>query len=689
MTRCLHARRSVRCLVGAVSAVYLAYFAVGCAVEPPSAPSTDFVLSFPIANDSTRVIDIVDERGDFLQINEQTGGMNIRISREVGRADVGDRLSARPTDNSFSTPIGNINIPGQEVPPVSIAMSDLLGQDIESGTTLPLVPASAIDVSTEVPLENVTSLNIEEGGLEIAVDNGLPLALDGLRLSLVDLGNGGVEVDAIDIGTVAANGGVGAGSFSLAGKSISGNLAIAVTGATAQGANVTIEGNPSLDITVTLSDLIVSQALAIIPQQEFADAQVLVFPDDRIQVTRAVIQQGGLILRVTNDIEIVMELELSLDDLLDANGNVNTFIVDQLIPGETREIRFDLDNNEFVPENPLELRISYTVRTFPSNEPVQIFSTGELRVEAITEDLVFERVEGRLNRVSLPLPEVEREINFPDGLNNVELGRAAMDLYVTSGVAFLANVNLLVRGVNKFGQTAEIDIQERFERGSFDNPVTTVVTVTRSELTPFINLLPSQIAIGAEVVIGDGQEEELIRQEQWVSVDSVVFRSSPRLSITDTTRIDPEVRDITFRDTNLRNKILSNFRSARVITDLENSIPLGVGVRLFVGRTPETVYTNPVITIPKPGRPPFQAVAAPIDADGYSNGTESVRREIELDAEDVAEFILKDNDRGGLYSGVRITFPATGSEVEVLGTDFINIIAGLQVELLLDDTLVE
>ena len=58
---------------------------------------------------------------------------------------------------------------------------------------------------------------------------------------------------------------------------------------------------------------------------------------------------------------------------------------------------------------------------------------------------------------------------------------------------------------------------------------------------------------------------------------------------------------------------------ARVITDLENSIPLGVGVRLYVGRTPETVYTNPIITVPNVGSDPFQAVAAPVDSDGYSD----------------------------------------------------------------------
>ena len=171
-----------------------------------------------------------------------------------------------------------------------------------------------------------------------------------------------------------------------------------------------------------------------------------------------------------------------------------------------------------------------------------------------------------------------------------------------------------------------------------------------------------------------------------MSIDSVVFRTSPRLSVLNDTQPEPDAQDITFKDSEIRNKILYNFVGARVITDLENSIPLGVGVRLYVGRTPETVYTNPIITVPNVGSDPFQAVAAPVDADGYSSGTETVRREITLTAEDVVKFILEDDDTGSLYSGVRVTIPSTGEEVEVLGTDFINIIAGLEVELLLDIT---
>ena len=138
-------------IMGVLGGLCLAYFVSGCAVEPPSAPSTEFVISIPVANDSTQIAEIVRDRSDFLQINDATGGMNIRISSEVGRQDVGDRLQITPTANSFATQIGNLNIPGQQAPPISVALSEILGQEVESGVTLPLLPSGDVDVSADVP----------------------------------------------------------------------------------------------------------------------------------------------------------------------------------------------------------------------------------------------------------------------------------------------------------------------------------------------------------------------------------------------------------------------------------------------------------------------------------------------------------------------------------------------------------
>ncbi len=670
--------------------IIAAFWGTGCsAPEAPMAPSTNFIMSLPVADDSTRIAEVVRDRSGYLQLDEDSGGMNLQFSGEVGRADVGDNLTITPTGNSFGTALGNIVLPGENAPPVSIGLSELVGQDVPIGSTLPLVPGSDVNFSTEFPLEDVISLTVEEGSLSIAVSNGLPVALDGLALTLIDLGNNGTVVDETNLGRLDASGGSGTGIFSLAGKTISGSLAIQVVGKTLQAVNVTVGAEASLDIEIEVSELIVSRAFANLPPQEFSASQSLEFPDDRIQVTRAVIAEGALIFSVKNDIATAMEISLSLNDLKDpVTGESRTFLIDDLAFGATREVRFDLASNEFRPTDPLKLGISYSVRTINNGEPIEIRADGELQIEAQTETLVLERVEGRLNQVGLTTPTAEESVEFPDGLNNVAVGSTEMEIFITSAVGFQASVEVDVQGTNSFGETKQLFVEQDFERGNAINPVPIKVVVAPEELKAFINSLPTELSIKSKVLIGDGLEEEVISNTDWVSIDSVVFRSSPRLTLLDETNIEPDERDITFRDSEIRRKVDNNFVKARVITEIENSIPLGVGIRLYVGKNPETIYTDPILTVPPFNQDPFQVEAAPVDDSGRSSGTATRNQEINLEKEDVLQFILED-DGGNLYSGVRVTLPATTGEVEVLGTDYVNIIAGLQIEVLLDDKLVE
>jgi hypothetical protein len=667
-----------------------AFWGTGCsAPEAPMAPSTNFVMSLPVADDSTRIAEVVRDRSGYLQLDENSGGMNLQFSGEVGRADVGDNLTITPTGNSFGTALGNIILPGESAPPISIGLSELVGQDVPVGSTLPLVPSSDVDFSTEFPLEDVISLTIEEGSLSIAVSNGLPVVLDGLALTLVDLGNNGIVVDETNLGRLDANGGSGTGVFSLDGKTISGSLGIQVVGKTLQALNITVGADASLDIEIEVSELEVSRAFANLPSQEFSASQSLEFPDDRIQVTRAVIGDGALVFSVKNDIATAMEIELSLDDLKDAvTGESRIFLIDDLAFGETREVRFDLASNEFRPSDPLKLGISYNVRTINNGEPIEIRADGELQIEAQTEALVLERVEGRLNQVGLTTPTAAESVEFPDGLNNVAVGSTEMEIFITSAVGFQASVEVDIQGTNSFGETKQIFVEQDFERGNAVNPVPIKVVVAPDELKAFINSLPTELSIKSKVLIGDGLEEEVISNTDWVSIDSVVFRSSPRLTLLDETNIEPDERDITFRDSEIRRKVDNNFVNARVITEIENSIPLGVGIRLYVSNNPATIYTDPILTVPPLNQDRFQVDAAPVDDSGRSSGTSTRNQEIILEKKDVLKFILED-DGGNLYSGVRVTLPATTGEVEVLGTDYVNIIAGLQIEVLLDDKLVE
>ncbi|MEE3259003.1 MAG: hypothetical protein VX293_07320, partial [Candidatus Latescibacterota bacterium] len=366
----------------------------GCTVKPPQMPSTNFTISIPVANDRTTIQEVASEREDFLKIDDESL-LVVDFSSDFNRREeVGNRLKITPTSTIFSTPIGAINLPGQDLPDIDVTLSAILGQDLEAGATLPLIPASSFAVDEVLPgLVGVRSLTISEGAIQIDMANGLPLTLSNVRMLLKDQGDSSLDIpvgtiDELDLGTIAT-GGSAAGTFSLAGRRISAQLAIEVTGTTEEGQDVVISTGAALSISAALSDLTVSQAFAVIPSQEFADNQVLAFPDDRIQVTRAVISEGGLTFNVTNEIDIIMEIELRLDDLRKADGTSNVFLISGLEPGQVRTITFDLDNNEFAPVDPLKLRISYSVRTSDSGQPVQIFSTGEVKIEAVTEALVF------------------------------------------------------------------------------------------------------------------------------------------------------------------------------------------------------------------------------------------------------------------------------------------------------------
>ena len=657
----------------------------GCSIKKPEAPRLDLTWRIPVANDTTTIREVAAERSEFLRI-EQSGLLNINFSSSLEeREEVGDRLRIRPQEAIFETPIGNIRIPGQVLPTISISLSDLIGREVPQGE-VPLIPGTGVDFEVEAPLDEIQSVVIEEGDFELEVNNRLPVDLENARLILLDNGRGGAEIDAIDLGTLPALSGVGTGVIVLDGRDISGDLAFQITGNTAEGNNVMVESAAGLDVNARMSDLVVSSASAVIPQQTIEDRQVLEFPDDRIQVQEAIISEGELTLKVRNDIPLIMDLDLSLDDLTTSAGDVNVFSMKNLIPGETREVLFDLVDNQFAPVDPLELRLSYRALTFPADEPVTLQAGGVISVEAITKDLVFSRVRGVLNGLILPVESEETEVDFPNGLDNIGLDETSVDVYLTSGIGFRSEIVLDIEGTNNSGETGRLVVEEVFERGDPQKGVALVVRPQSDELTDFLNLLPSQLVVTPTVRIGDGVGTETVEPSHWVRVDSVVFQAPARFAIKAPTQVEPDPihRENTNQD--LREWAeKGNIRNSAVITTIENSVPLGVKVSLRVARRLEDVYRDDlvdqggpvdpdsVLAIPRDGS--FEVAAAAVDANGRSIQTATSDETVVVTSDDVLFFL----QQGGVYTGVLVEFDATDGNVELNGGDFVLVQAGAEI----------
>ena len=683
---------------GWLGALLVAGALAGCTVKPPQVPSTNWVVSISVADDRTTIEQVVSDRSDFLKIDDESL-LTVDFTSDFNRREeVGNRLRVTPTSNTFGTPIGAINLPGQDLPNITVGLNAILGQDLETGATVPLIPGGGFEVDKVLPvLVGVRSLTVSEGSIQIDMINNLPLTLSSVRLALSDQGDSSLDIpagviDELDLGTVAS-GASASGTFSLAGRQISSALAISVTGQTEEGQNVVIDADAALSIAASISELTVERAFAVIPPQEFSASQVLAFPDDRIQVTRAVISEGGLTFNVTNEIDIIMEIELRLDDLRKADGSTNTFLITGLEPGQVSTVSFDLDDNEFAPEDPLELRISYAVRTKDSGEPVQIFSTGEVLVEAVTEDLVFSRVEGILNRVSLPVPSLTQTVDFPAGLDNVALQSTALSVNLTSGIGFRSSIDLDIQGTNSKGETGSLLISEVFQRGDPDNPVALTLAPSSEDLTDFLNLLPTEVTVTPTVQMGDGEGTEVIEPDHWVQIDEVNFVTQGIFRLKNDTRIEPDPIFRRQSDAEARDRISANLDSASVVTEIENHLPIGVRVSLRVAPNAEDVYgsedlfdnnqANGYLRIPKDGA--FEVGAGQVDANGRVTKSTTSRQRITLSDDDALVFLRED----GIYTGVLIELDQTPGDVALLGTDFVNVVAGAEIYMELNEDLVE
>ena len=205
---------------GWLGALLVAGALAGCTVRPPQVPSTNWVVSISVADDRTTIGQVASERSDFLKIDDESL-LTVDFTSDFDRREVvGNRLRVTPTSNTFGTPIGAINLPGQDLPDITVGLNAILGQDLEAGGTVPLIPASSFEVDEALPgLVGVRSLTISEGSIQIEMSNNLPLTLSSVRLLLSDQGDSSLDIpagsiDDLDLGTVA-NGASASGTFSL------------------------------------------------------------------------------------------------------------------------------------------------------------------------------------------------------------------------------------------------------------------------------------------------------------------------------------------------------------------------------------------------------------------------------------------------------------------------------------------
>ena len=419
-----------------------------------------------------------------------------------------------------------------------------------------------------------------------------------------------------------------------------------------------------------------------------AKTEALAFADDRIQIAHAVIAEGGLTIKATNQTAIPLQVELVLDDVKRPDGTPHAFLIDALAPGESKAVPFDLAGSTFDPQHPLELRVSYRVQ----GEFAEA-ATDELLLEAATENLLLGRVEGVLDEVVLPVAPVVRAVDFPAGLDQIAFSSVALEVGLTSGVGFRSRIDLHIEGINAHGERGSLMVSAAFQRGDSDHPVPLVLSLASAEMTEFLNLLPTEVAVAPTVRIGDGEAVEVIDSSHWVQIDHVRFATQGHFQLAEDTRIefDPIFRSL--QDDDARRRIHSSLDSAVVVTAIENHLPTAIRVSLWVAPRVEDVYgnedlfanneANGYLRIPKQGS--FAVGAGDVGPEGRVVASAFSHQRIALSDENVQVFLREE----GVYTGMLVELEKTPREVVMRGSDFVAVEAGAVIFMEFNEDLVK
>ena len=454
----------------------------------------------------------------------------------------------------------------------------------------------------------------------------------------------------------------------------------------------TADFNHREEIGDRLRVALVSTALAVpigSADAAITKTEALAFADDRIQIAHAVIAEGSLTLKATNQTAIPLQVELVLDDVKRPDGTSHALLIDALAPNESKAVLFDLAGSALAPQNPLELRFSYRVQ----GEFAKAAATDELLLEVEAENLLLSRVEGVLDEVILSIAPVVHTVDFPAGLDQIDFSSVVLEVGLTSGVGFRSRIDLHIEGINSHGERDSLMISAAFQRGDPDHPVSLALSLASAELNEFLELLPTEVVVAPIARIGDGESVEVIDASHWLQIDYVRFATPSHFQIVEDTRIefDPIFRRL--QDDDIRGRIPSSLDSAAVVAEIENHLPIGIRVSLWVAPRVEDLYgredlfvgnqANGYLRIPK--QDAFGVDAGEVGNQGQVVASAFSHQRIALSAKDVEVFLREE----GVYTGMLIELDKTPHEVVIRGSDFVAVEAGAVIFMELNEDLLK
>ncbi|MCU0429042.1 MAG: hypothetical protein MUF42_03645 [Cytophagaceae bacterium] len=321
---------------------------------------------------------------------------------------------------------------------------------ITDGSTVPFpITYGPIPVSNvAIDISNIfTSADIKTGTLELTINNGLPLDLTNVNLTLRNSGNSAIIVQRT-IASVPKNTSTSI-SESLAGKQVEGNLLGNINLNISSSSSFVVDYSDQVQITIRVTGVKVNSATAVFPAQEVVnntDVVVLEGLDD-IRLTHATIKSGDVVAEAISTINDSLFFDYLIPG---AKKNGVAFSTKEAVPPNgNKTYRYDFSGYELdltgLSQDTFNTFVNQLIGNMKySGNLISLSLTDSLRMRISTQNLTPSFVRGYLGRDTISLgPETVRMDlfrNIQNGTLNFE--EADLRISIENGMGLPAAVKI-------------------------------------------------------------------------------------------------------------------------------------------------------------------------------------------------------------------------------------------------------
>ncbi len=308
-----------------------------------SKPNWEVGLMAPVFKTSLSLADLIPD--SVSEVNNDSL-ISLVYQKEIYQLGMDSFLNMPDTGFKYnayldSIKLGTINFEEE------ITLGEILA---ESGVNLPdssyfLIPAFTGISSDSIVIdasEYFQTMSLSEGYLDITITNDLPIDIENLIFQLTNSDDASVVL--IDTFDIIASGSFVTKTFSLAGKTIKGNLIADIINLDSDGTNgsfVNIYHADAIVTTFRIYGLRPFAATAVFPTQNLINkGDNIIFEINEISLSDVVVRQGSLTIRAFNTIEDPVHFFYTLPGL---NFNGDTFSVSGTIEAAQNGVASVLD----------------------------------------------------------------------------------------------------------------------------------------------------------------------------------------------------------------------------------------------------------------------------------------------------------------------------------------------------------